>query len=216
MKFEFHKTINVKEQSDFDVTLNHSRDVIQSLGDSEFKTPAILGFSSNIISYEFFDLKYRLDKAWINNTLDHKYFIDIGRLLSNIHCGSSTNLLHGDFVLHNIFFNTHNEICVIDCHPPEVIGFSYDYLYGNQMLEMYLFLMNLPSSYGLKLSIKNPNIVRQAIRQFRKGYGRVRDIKSFILAIFRFYNIRRSGRFSVTNALLHLVIAVFFIVSAYD
>ena len=216
MTSQFNKVIHGTDPAEFDVILKHSRDVIESLKYSEFKTPTLLGSSTDIIYYEFFELPVRLDEEWKHDSLNDESFIAIGRMLSRIHRSLDINLLHGDFVLHNIFFNLSQEICVIDCHPPEVIGYNYHYLYGNQNLEMYLFLINLSSSYGLKSSIASPHRVRQAIKNFRSGYGWVSDKNALLLAMLRNYRIRRSGGFSILNALAHLTIGLYFIVSSYE
>lgn len=216
MTAKFIKAFHGTDPADFEVILRHSRDIIESLKYSDFKTPALLGSSTDMIYYEFFDLPVRLDEDWKHGSLNDESFIAIGRLLSRIHQSLDINLLHGDFVLHNIFFNLSRELCVIDCHPPEVVGYDYHYLYGNQNLEMYLFLMNLSSSFGLRSAMANPHRVRQAVKNFRNGYGWVSDKSALILAMLRIYRIRRSGGFSILNALAHLTIGLYFIVSSYE
>ena len=56
MTSQFNKVIHGTDPAEFDVILKHSRDVIESLKYSEFKTPTLLGSSTDIIYYEFFDI----------------------------------------------------------------------------------------------------------------------------------------------------------------
>ena len=212
----FEKKFKNFSDEEFNVLVIHSKAIFQALEKTNFKTPKIFKFSKNIIYYEFLEMPIRVDEMWKQNVdFDENIFKEIGKMLRSIHLFQRKKLLHGDFVLHNIFFNSEHELCLIDCHPPEVIGFEKSYLYGDGLLEMNLFLLNITGSLGLKLSIRNIKSVKLAIQNFLNGYDSKVEVKPLFYAIARFYRIRRASGFSLLNTLVHIIVGLFFIVVAY-
>lgn len=208
----FEKHVKNCTQSQFYELEAHSKKLAKVLEPSEFIAPRVLSASNMVIYYEYLDIPYRIDEVWKKNlNIDIKIFSKIGEMLLLIHNSSSDSLLHGDYVLHNIFLNSSGGLCLIDCHPPEVIGYNKSFLYGDGKMEMYLFLFNLASSLGVKLAIVNIKPVRLAMCSFRKGYTSSGGLLSLTSAIVRFYKIRRASGFSAFNASIHLLIGLFFI-----
>ena len=208
----FIKKIRGYERDEIIVLATHSQEIWESLKDSRFFTPRVLKLVGDNIHYEYMNIPDRLDHLWIRqNDFDDTIFIKLGEMLSTIHNSHQSNLLHGDYVLHNIFLNTLNDICLIDCHPPEVVGYDRAYLYGDAHLEMYLFLLNLPSSFGIRASLHQPTIIKSAMCKFRCGYGLVRGSRSLFNAVIRFYSIRRASGFSSLNTSIHVLVGLFFI-----
>ena len=212
VNFQFKKHVKNFTHVQFSELVRHSEEIWKGLEQSEFITPRILSVSDGTIIYEYLDIPYRIDEVWQNDvSIDPLIFRKIGEMLLLIHNGSTDSLLHGDFVLHNIFLNSSGDLCLIDCHPPEVIGYERSFLYGDGKMEMYLFILNLASSLGVKLALANNKSVRLAIRSFRQGYGSSGSVRSLASAIVRFYKIRRASGFSALNASIHLLIGMFLI-----
>ena len=190
----------------------HAKEIAAALQTSEFLTPRVVSNSDDTINYEHLNIPFRIDTVWQKNLkLDPLIFKKIGQILYLIHNKSKDDLLHGDFVLHNIFLDSTGALCVIDCHPPEVIGYDTSFLYGDQEAEMHLFLLNLSSSLGIKRALFNISHVRRAIRSFRQGYGTGGTLRSLTSAIIRFYKIRRKSGFSKLNVFAHLMTATFIV-----
>ena len=212
MEKQFKKYVENYTQRQFYELVDHSEEIWKALEQSEFIAPRVVGSSDCVICYEYLDIPSRIDEVWKNDLdIDPVIFSKIGEMLLLIHNSSTDNLLHGDYVLHNIFLNSSGGLCLIDCHPPEVIGYNKSFLYGDGKMEMYLFLFNLASSLGVKLAIVNIKPVRLAMCSFRKGYTSSGGLLSLTSAIVRFYKIRRASGFSAFNASIHLLIGLFFI-----
>lgn len=195
----------------------HAKEIAAALETSEFLTPRVVSNSNDTINYEHLNIPFRIDTIWQNNLkLNPLLFTKIGKILYLIHNKSQDDLLHGDFVLHNIFLDSTGALCVIDCHPPEVIGYDRSFLYGDQEAEMHLFLLNLSSSLGVKRALFNISYVRRAMRSFRQGYGTGGTLRSLTSAIVRFYKIRRKSGFSKLNVFAHLMAATFIIGTASE
>lgn len=212
----YEKIFNNYTERQLSLLCVHSKEICRSLEGSEYITPRVLGLSKSAIVYEYLDIHASVDVIWRNNpSLDPTVFFKIGSLLNIIHYARGNKLLHGDYVLHNIFFNKSGELCLIDFHPPEVIGYDESYLYGDGRTEMYLFLLNLTSSFGVKLALANVKYVLAAIRNFRRGYQPTGRMLSLISAMYRFYKIRRAGGFSRFNALTHLTCGFIFMLLSH-
>lgn len=213
----FDKILETYSQDQLEKTFQHSTCISDVFKISEYIAPRAIGMSHKTIHYEFLELTERLDHAIMNDTAkDDGTFYKIGKMLSSIHNHHSNNLLHGDFVLHNIFFNKSQDLCIIDSHPPEVIGYDENFLYGDGYIEMYLFILNLSSSYGVKSSLKNLRLLQKFIISFRSGYGKVNNLKSFLLSIKRFYKVRVKSGFSIFNTIIHVSVGVFFVISSNE
>jgi hypothetical protein len=208
----FQKKISGHTDHQIQKLVYHAQEIAVALETSEFLTPRVVSHSNDTINYEHLNIPFRIDTSWQKNLkLDSLIFTKIGQILYLIHNKSKDHLLHGDFVLHNIFLNSTGALCVIDCHPPEVIGYDKSFLYGDQEAEMHLFLLNLSSSLGIKRALFNISQVRRAMRSFRQGYGAGGTLRSLTLAIVRFYKIRRKSGFSKLNVFTHLMTATFII-----
>lgn len=213
----FKKYIYNYDEKGFNQLVIHSKEIYSALENTNFLSPKVIKASNMTIYYEYLNIERRMDKVWQNNIdMDNKVFEKIGEMLRLIHFGDIKNLLHGDFVLHNIFLNSSKDIVLIDAHPPEVIGYDESFLYGNSKVEMYLFLLNITSSIGLKFALKNLIPVRQAIKKFRYGYKSNNSTISLFRATLRFYRIRRASKFSISNSLAHISAALFLICISYE
>lgn len=212
MAKQFKKYVENYTQGQFSELVGHSEDIWKALEQSEFITPRVLDSSDGIIYYEYLDIPYRIDEIWKNDIgINLEIFSKIGEMLLLIHNSSADGLVHGDYVLHNIFLNSSGDLCLIDCHPPEVVGYDRSFLYGNRQTETYLFLLNLASSLGVKLALTNIKSVRLAMCSFRRGYVSIRGVRPLALAVLRFYKIRRASGFSMVNASIHILVGLFFI-----
>lgn len=212
MDHQFKKYVENYTQEQFSELVGHSEEIWKALEHSEFITPRVLGSSDGIIYYEYLEIPWRIDDVWKNDIgIDPEIFRKIGEMLLLIHNNSTDGLVHGDYVLHNMFLNSSGNLCLIDCHPPEVIGYDRSFLYGNGQTETYLFLLNLASSLGVKLALANIKSVRLAMRNFRRGYVSIGGVRPLASAILRFYKIRRASGFSVVNASIHVLVGLFFI-----
>jgi hypothetical protein len=209
---QFKKYVENYTQGQFSELVAHSEEIWKALEQSEFITPRVLGSSDGMICYEYLDIPCRIDEVWKKDLdIDPVIFSKIGEMLLLIHNSSTDSLMHGDYVLHNIFLNSSGDLCLIDCHPPEVVGYDRSFLYGDGQTEMYLFLLNLASSLGVKLALVNIKCVRLAMRSFRRGYVSKGDVRSLASAVLRFYKIRRASGFSVANASMHVLVGLFLI-----
>tara|TARA_B100000989_G_scaffold39741_1_gene25198 strand:- start:10288 stop:10941 length:654 start_codon:yes stop_codon:yes gene_type:complete len=208
----FKKHFENYTQGQFFELVGHSEEIWKALEQSEFITPRVLGSSDGIIYYEYLDIPFRIDEVWKKDLdIDPVIFKKIGEMLLLIHNSSLDSLMHGDYVLHNIFLNSSEDLCLIDCHPPEVVGYDRSFLYGDGQIETYLFLLNLASSLGVKLALANIKSVRLAMLSFRRGYDSIGGLRPLVSAIIRFYKIRRASGYSDFNSLMHLLIGLFFI-----
>ena len=209
---QFKKYIENHTRRQLSELVDHSEKIWKALEQSEFIAPRVECSSDFVIFYEYLDLRVRIDEARRNKLdIDPLIFRKIGEMLLLIHNGPTDRLLHGDYVLHNIFLNASRKVCLIDCHPPKVIGYNKSFLYGDGKMEMYLFSLNLASSLGVKIALVNLRLVMKAMRNFRQGYATSGSILSLTSASVRFFKIRRASGFSVFNASMHLIIGLFLI-----
>ena len=117
----FIKPLSKSQAKEIETLFKHSMDVWSSLSNTRFVFPRPISKSKNSIAYEFLDLGERLD--FLLSTFPDNadiYMVKAGEMLSCIHNnGKATGLLHGDFVLHNIFINSRQSLSLVDPHPPK-------------------------------------------------------------------------------------------------
>ena len=168
----------------------HSTYVYEQLK-CEYINPKPIEYNDVGIFYEYVELPRDLTSSLKLRTDDiSKAFHTSGAALAKIH--KCSNLLHGDYVCHNICY-FEGELYIFDPHPPESIGYEESFIYGNADLELSFFLVNIPLSFGLKSSIKNNVYVINLIASVVRGYRTLRTVKRIsIIKSLPFIVLRQS------------------------
>ncbi|MFM2667080.1 RIO1 family regulatory kinase/ATPase [Vibrio mediterranei] len=212
-KFEGYSFLETKE------IYEHSLDIYGAVHKyCHFPKPLVL--NNNEVHYEF--LKLPEDMCCILSDTDNEKrveaFYQSGKVLALIH--SQNDLLHGDYVLHNLMYDAKEGLYIIDPHPPEVIGYQSDYLYGDPKVEYYFYLMSICRSYGIKNSLKRKDIIISSMVAVAKGYSECDNAKdgfyfnSYLSAVKRFLKINSLSGFSALKGLVHTIVSSYFLFKA--
>jgi len=216
---EFIKPIDKHSKEEINILFNHSIKVWESLKDKCI-FPKPLRYGDDSIVYEFYDLPESLDHILKreDSELIKVALTKAGEVLAFIH--KNTNLLHSDYVTHNLFFSNTFELYVIDAHPPEMLGFSENLLYGKPERDFFFFLMNMPSSYGLRNAVKNKEYIKINQEIFISGYKAIAPPPKLcigtILGILRdVVKMRFNAGFGLLNGLAHALFSLYFLKRVY-
>lgn len=180
-------------------------------------TPRPLTFDAAGIAYEFLELPPSMpmllqEEIGIENSL-----VQAGAVLAALHNSSDTQgLMHGDFVPHNMFTDGDN-LFLIDAHPPELLGFRKDILYGDGVRDILCFVISIPSCLGFKKAVKRKEYIHNCYRAFIRGYLTkksaipLRSPRVYCsLARDIFINRYRAG-FGIKSAILHVVASMYWL-----
>lgn len=207
----FRKNFSKLNHDQIVLMFEHALNVYRAISCLErARSPRPICIDSQDIIYEYIDLPDSALSFSKQGDLQEILFREIGRVLLNIHSYvPDLKLLHGDFVLHNIFFDS-KTIFIIDAHPPEVLDFSLDLLYGHPAHDIWWFLFNIISSKGVISSLFEHRHVSQSMRCFMEGYKKrlslsYIDIISFFSVLGIYYKIKRKYGVSRIKASLYCV-----------
>lgn len=209
----FEKTYIDLSSEEVGMLFQHSYDVFHSL--KNFKNvivPEPLIRTDNAIKYTLYDLGEPLSEMVRAKNIT--YLVEtLGLILKAIH--SNGDLMHSDFVFHNLFVND-NVIYVIDSNPPALLGFQKELLYGQQSYDIYSLLYSIIDSQGLKKTLKSPSHFFFLARTFLKTYNykfKLIDIRLLFRYIKIMYNFRkqtnRNQMFSFVNlSIVYILIVI--------
>lgn len=206
----FQKTFNNYTDEQVLALFNHSNDFFEAVLHTNFlHTPKPIRLDRKTIYYEFIDLGEALSEKIKGAEINPLFFEKIGQSLSFIHLfHKEKNLLHSDFVLHNLFMKDH-AFYIIDPHPPENIPYSAKLLYGHIQNDISSFIYSFVSNIGIKKIFLHIGLYKKYVSSFLKGYrNRNSAIPGNIylfLASYTFivYKIKRKSGFSLFSSIKH-------------
>jgi tRNA A-37 threonylcarbamoyl transferase component Bud32 len=202
------------------LTFQHAIEVWQAVSEHPGgRSPRPLHHDGNKIVYEFLDLPNSLLDL-VRDEHSSAVFGALslaGAVLARIHVvKTAPTLLHGDYVVHNLF---HREdiLYVIDAHPPETLGYRTTLLYGVPARDILAFVTALVSGLGYRAAWRQRARVDAYLNEFTQGYRSqtalpavpLREIASLVYDTMR---MRYRAGFGMASALLHSTCAAAWIV----
>ena len=185
----FNKPLKGYTDSQIDDIFHHSVAISESLSSLKFvKAPKVIDISGKTMNYEFIELPSEFVPQLRNKTCDKKVLEQIGEALACIHSKEyqKGRLVHGDFVPHNIFASD-DIVYIIDYHPPELIGYRADLLYGDGNRDVVAFIFTLFSDIGVKLVLIDFSSYYQYGKKFFEGYVKSRGYKVRMMKALFYY-----------------------------
>jgi FkbM family methyltransferase len=157
----------------------HAQAIFAALKDApccQFEEP--LSHTATSITYRYFDsLPPSLSDLLRSRACTEGGMRRVGKVLAALHAQTSpdghNNLLHGDFVPHNVFCSV-DKLFIIDAHPPEQLPYRDDLLSGDRRRDVISLLFGIFSNVGLKAVILHGRYYCAMARSFVAGYQAVR------------------------------------------
>ncbi len=209
----FFKPLPNHTQAEIDELFVHAGAIHRELLASGFaRTPSPLEQNQTGIIYEWVDLPPSLTEHIRARTPLTDLAQRAGKALASLHTPTPHGtLLHADFVLHNLL-GTKEQLIIIDCHPPAVLGPRPDLLYGDARRDLAVFAISLFSSTGVKASLLRFKEIKNLCQIFLAGYASIRPLPPHLRRILptclcELYTLRRRAGFSALGSLAHVSLA---------
>jgi tRNA A-37 threonylcarbamoyl transferase component Bud32 len=206
------------------LTYQHAFEVWQAVeGHPSGRSPRPLRHDEKSITYEFVDLPRSLldlvrDER--SNTVTVDALSKAGAILAGIHLGAAgRGLLHGDYVVHNLFHDN-DTLYVIDAHPPETLGYRTTLLYGAPVRDVLAFVTALVSGLGYRAAWHRRALVDVYLSEFTDGYRSETSlpaisIRTIVGVLYDTVQMRYRAGFGIVSALLHGTCAATWIARFY-
>ncbi|GLO59655.1 hypothetical protein MACH09_01630 [Vibrio sp. MACH09] len=214
----FVKDFGCLSKKEVEKLYEHSMEILKCCS-GYYIFPQPICYDNKSITYEFVTLPESITKIICKQTessLAKEALFQSGKALCLIH--SKKNLLHGDYVGHNLFYSYEQGLSIIDAHPPEVIGFDLTYLYGRKEVEVVFFLTSLPISYGIKRSLYEYRKITSFISYAYQGYTEANKISLSIRDYFRVFlrisNINRKSKIGLIKGCIYGFFSTFIVMGA--
>jgi tRNA A-37 threonylcarbamoyl transferase component Bud32 len=216
----FVKSLQGYAAEEVRLTFQHAVEVWQAVSEHPSgRSPRPLHHDGENIVYEFLDLPHSLldlvrDE---HSTTVFGALSSAGAILGHIHAVKTVpKLLHGDYVVHNLF-HYDDILYVIDAHPPETLGYRTTLLYGMPARDILAFVTALVSGLGYRTAWHQRDRVDAYMNEFAQGYRTqtalpavsLREVASLVLDTMR---MRYRAGFGMISALLHSACAAAWIV----
>lgn len=173
--------------------------------------PLPIECTKSSICYEYYDLPASVLDLWRGHRLPLFGFMKIGSALAILHKNGQTyNLLHSDYVLHNLFYGD-DKLYIIDAHPPERLPYNANLIYGPSEQDIWWFYLNLISSRPVKISCRNIFQIVRAIKEFKSGYKKngvypALDRRSYFFCLSKLFYLRQKAGYSRINVSIYIVV----------
>ena len=216
----FKKEYSSRNDREVKVFFKHSINVYKSLDNVEHcKVPLPLFCKANLIEYEFLDIPLGLNILINKKTVSKAFFI-AGKALAAIHSYRDIKLKHGDYSLHNLFFDDEC-LFVIDSTPPCSVPWKNDMLNGDGREEIIQFVYSSFSSVGFKKSIMWYDRLYNDLLFFLQGYTQKKELPFLKLTDFYIFfkkvfyyraNVGFPKLSSIQHTLFYFLILCFFFI----
>ena len=217
---KFHKILANYTPDQLQKTFLHSRAVWEAVSKTPCcftPKPLAINLELRSIDYEFVELPQQSISTLVQKqTYIKDILLQVGGVLASLHkFNNDKKLMHGDFVLHNIFFED-DRLFVIDAHPPEKLEFREDILYGEGVRDVLFFIISIPICIGFRKSIRCEKYIGDCCRAFIQGYFPQRS--EIYLGCFNDYYLLIKDLFiikcrsmGIKKAVLHVIGCVYWL-----
>jgi tRNA A-37 threonylcarbamoyl transferase component Bud32 len=213
----FYKPLNGYTQDQISIVFEHAKAVkLAFCRTDNCKVPEPISCSATGINYELISLPSSALELLQNKADLSELLCLIGRALGGLHNDQhNPKLLHGDYVLHNLFFDGEC-LFIIDAHPPELLGYRTDILFGDPTRDCLSLAASIVSSIGYKKSFFETNRINNYFLFFIKGYRSNRYFsKCKVGTIIRFlrdvYLMRYRSKFGFLSSLFQVIACTYWI-----
>lgn len=212
----FHKSLPGYSLKHIQIVYSHSLEVWMALNNiPNCVTPKPMMFNTSGIDYEFLELPQRLDELLRSKASVDNILFRVGVILASLHgfCGTQ-NLLHGDFVVHNIFTDGDN-IFLIDAHPPELLGFRANILYGDMVRDILFFANSIVACIGFRKALERREYICGCYRSFVRGYMTklpkvyFGHLSTYCFLLRDIFMMRYDAGFGAKNAFFRIAVGIY-------
>lgn len=212
MTNKFYKSFSGYTLEQLQIIFVHSQEVWIALNKTPLcVTPKPLAFDSYGIDYELLELPQSVHMLLQCNACIDNVLVQVGAVLATIHNFRDVQcLMHGDFVLHNLFTDGDN-LFLIDAHPPEMLGFRKDILYGDGVRDIICFATSVASCIGFRKAVRHKEYIHNCYRLFVRGYLTKKKVipvggpRAYYLFVRDIFASRRRAGFGIKSAVLHVI-----------